>query len=143
MVMAVSNSMTAVRLPNDRLPTHSFFGPNNEFTLEALINVPFDHQWQSSDYFATDHGGPNNTNRGLQFRITGTGQLEFNFVGVNTSSVTVPIPTVGSHAFAANEWFHVALVYDGTHASCSIGPAWIVARRLPIASAIRWRKAWT
>jgi hypothetical protein len=101
---------------NDRLPTHSFFGPGNEFTLEALINLP-SITGGNRQIIATDHGGPDNTNRGLQFRITGTGQLEFNFVGVNTSSVTVPIPTVGPQAFAANEWFHVALVYDGTHAS--------------------------
>jgi hypothetical protein len=100
---------------NDRLPTHSFFGPNNEFTLEALINVPA-ITGGNRQIISTDHGGPNNTDRGLQFRITGAGQLEFNFVGVNTSSITVPIPSVGPHAFVANEWFHVALVYDGTNA---------------------------
>lgn len=99
----------------DRLPMHSFFGANNEFTLEALINVPSITSG-NRQIISTDHGGPNNTDRGLQFRITGTGQLEFNFIGVNTSSLAVPIPTTGDHAFVANEWFHVALVYDGTNA---------------------------
>lgn len=99
----------------DRLPTHSFFGVGNVFTLEALINVPSITSG-NREIIATDHGGPNNTDRGLQFRITSAGQLEFNFIGVNTSSLTVPIPTTGDHAFAANEWFHVALVYDGANA---------------------------
>lgn len=99
----------------DRLTTHSFFGANNEFTLEALINVPSITSG-NRQIIATDHGGPNNTDRGIQFRITGAGHLEFNFIGVNTSSLTVPIPTTGDHAFVADEWFHVALVYDGTNA---------------------------
>lgn len=102
---------------SDRLPTHSFFGPDNQFTLEALISLPA-ITGGNRQIISTDHGGPNNTDRGLQFRITGAGQLEFNFVGVNTSSLTVPIPSVGPHAFVANEWFHVALVYDGTNALC-------------------------
>jgi hypothetical protein len=100
----------------DRLPTHSFFGPNNEFTLEALINVPSITSG-NRQIISTDHGGPNNSDRGIQFRITSTGQLEFNFIGVSTTSITVPIPTTGDHAFVANEWFHVALGYDGANAS--------------------------
>lgn len=99
----------------DRLSTHSFFGANNVFTLEALINVPSITSG-NRQIIATDHGGPNNTDRGIQFRITSSGSLEFNFIGVNTSSLTVPIPTTGDHAFVANDWFHVALVYDGTNA---------------------------
>lgn len=102
-------------LSADRLPTHSFFGAGNEFTLEALVNLPSITSG-NREIIATDHGGPNNADRGLQFRVTGAGQLEFNFIGVNTTSLLVPIPTTGDHAFAANEWFHVALVYDGANA---------------------------
>jgi hypothetical protein len=99
----------------DRLPTHSFFGAGNEFTLEALVNLPSITSG-NREIIATDHGGPNNADRGLQFRVTGAGQLELNFIGVNATSLLVPIPTTGDHAFAANEWFHVALVYDGANA---------------------------
>lgn len=99
---------------SDRLPIHSFFGVGNQFTLEALVNLPTITSG-NREIIATDNSAAN-TDRGLQFRITATGQLEFNFIGVNTSSITVPIPTTGEHTFAANEWFHVALVYDGTNA---------------------------
>ena len=102
-------------LSNDRLATHSFFGVGNAFTLEALINVPSITSG-NREIIATDNGSANNADRGLQFRIGSTGQLEFNFVGVNTTSISAPIPTTGTHAFAANEWFHVALVYDGANA---------------------------
>lgn len=101
-------------LSPDRLTTHSFFGVGNAFTLEALINIPSITSG-NREIIATDHGSAN-ADRGFQFRITSAGQLEFNFVGVNTSSINAPIPTAGDHAFVANEWFHVALVYDGANA---------------------------
>lgn len=104
-------------LSNDALLDHStIFGAGNQFTLEAMVNVPaiatagvFRH------IISTDtSAGP--TDRGFQFRINATGSLEFNFVGVNTSAITAAIPTTGPHAFVANEWFHVALAHNGTNA---------------------------
>ena len=109
----------------DRLATHSFFGAGNQFTLEALVNLPTITSG-NREIIATDNSGAN-IDRGLQFRITATGQLEFNFIGVNTSSITMPIPTTGDHAFAANEWFHVALVYDGAN-------AWFYWTRMSVAA---------
>ena len=115
--MAVcSSTMARPSLPTDSPRTA--FGAGNQFTLEALVNLPTITSG-NREIIATDNSGAN-IDRGLQFRITATGQLEFNFIGVNTSSITMPIPTTGDHAFAANEWFHVALVYDGANTG-SIG----------------------
>ena len=99
----------------DRLLDHaSIFGGGNVFTFEALVNLPSitsgNRQIISTDSSAA------NTDRGIQFRVTGAGSLEFNFIGVNTSAVLAPIPITGDHAFVANEWFHAALTYDGSNA---------------------------
>ena len=100
---------------NDRLPTHMFFGAGNAFTLEALVNVSA-ITGSSQEIISTDQGSSASTDRGLQFRINTSGQLEFNFVGVLTTSVTATIPTSGPHAFVAGQWFHAAVVYDGSNA---------------------------
>ena len=102
-------------LSNDRLPTHIFFGSGNAFTLEALVNVSTITGF-NQEIISTDQGS-GNTDRGLQFRINAAGALEFNFVGVSTTSVTNLIPTSGPDAFVPGEWFHVALSYDGANAS--------------------------
>ena len=99
----------------DRLLDHStIFGAGNVFTLEALINLPA-LTGANREIISTD-GSAGNADRGFQFRVGTAGVLEFNFIGVNTSAVTAPIPTTGDHAFAANQWFHAALSYDGTSA---------------------------
>jgi hypothetical protein len=99
----------------DRLLDHaSIFGGGNVFTLEALISLPSITSG-NRQIISTD-GSAANTDRGIQFRVNGTGNLEFNFIGVNTSALLAPIPTTGDHAFVANEWFHAALTYDGSNA---------------------------
>jgi hypothetical protein len=67
----------------------------------------------------TDNSDSDNADRGFQFRVSTTGSLEFNFIGVNTSAISAVIPTAGGdpNAFVANQWFHVALSYDGANAS--------------------------
>ena len=101
-------------LSTDRLPTHMFFGAGNAFTLEALVNVSA-ITGINQEILSTDNGSVN-TDRGFQFRINSSGQLEFNFIGVTTSGVTAAIPTSGVHAFVAGQWFHVAVSYDGANA---------------------------
>jgi hypothetical protein len=97
----------------DRQPNHSgIFGAGNAFTLEALIKLPA--LTGNREIICTDNGDDNNADRGFQFRTSG-GNLEFNFIGVNTGSNTRPIPTTGPDAFVANEWFHAALAYDGAN----------------------------
>jgi hypothetical protein len=98
----------------DRAANHSsIMGAGSAFTLEAMINLA-DLTLTNREIIATDNTEANNL-RGLQFRVN-SGNLEFNFIAPNTSAVTAAIPTTGLHAFAANQWFHVAMSYDGASA---------------------------
>ncbi len=101
--------------PDQFLDHSTIFGAGNVFTLDAMVNVP--SITSGNRHIVSTDSNAGNADRGLQFRITGDGRLEFNYIGVNTSSVFAPIPTTGDHAFVANEWFHVALSYDGANAS--------------------------
>lgn len=97
----------------DQLLDHStIFGTSNAFTLEAMINVPSITSG-NREIICTDNNGAA-VDRGFQFRINGTGNLEFNFIGTTPAAFIAPIPTTGTHGFVANQWFHVALTYDGT-----------------------------
>lgn len=93
----------------DALPDHSsILGASDAFTIEAMINVP--DTGGLREIISTDSG---QANRGFQFRIN-AGQIEFNWIGSAPGLFMMPLPTMGDHVFAANEWFHVALSYDGT-----------------------------
>ncbi|MES2657726.1 MAG: LamG-like jellyroll fold domain-containing protein [Verrucomicrobiota bacterium] len=99
----------------DQMPNHStLFGTGNAFTLEAMVNVPSITSG-SRQIFCTDNNNAAVAERGFQFRISATGQLDFNFLGTTgTAAFIAPIPTTGPHAFAANQWFHLALTYTGS-----------------------------
>lgn len=98
----------------DQMPNHStIFGTSNAFTLEAMVNVPSITSG-TREIICTDNNNAAVAERGFQFRINATGNLEFNFIGTTPIAFTSLIPTTGPHAFAANQWFHVALTYDGT-----------------------------
>ncbi len=102
--------------PDQSIDHSAIFGAGNVFTLEAMINVPSITSG-NREIICTDNNGAA-ADRGFQFRINGTGgNLEFNFIGATGGAYLVPVPTTGAHAFAANEWFHVALTYDGTNAA--------------------------
>ncbi|GAA5130146.1 hypothetical protein JIN84_04275 [Luteolibacter yonseiensis] len=97
----------------DEMTDHStIYGVGNAFTLEAMINVP-SITAGNREIICTDSNGAA-ADRGFQFRINATGNLEFNAIGTTPAAAVVPIPTTGTHAFAPNQWFHVALTYDGT-----------------------------
>ncbi len=98
----------------DGIAHSTLAGADGSFTLEALVNLPAITGSQR-EIITTDSSL---TNRGFQFRVNSSGALEFNFITGSGSAITMPIPVSGTHAFAANEWFHVALAYDGpTHSS--------------------------
>lgn len=100
---------------DDRQANHSaIMGAGNAFTVEALVNVPAINSG-NRQIISTDNSLANNL-RGFQFRITAAGNLEFNFIAPNTSSVSAAIPTTGANGFVANQWFHAAMAYDGTNA---------------------------
>ena len=97
-------------LPNQNL----ILGPNNSFTLEALINLSITNTASGTgrEIICSDNGGT----RGFQFRINGA-NIEFNSqpgVGPTANDVLVPIPFSGPHAFVPNKWFHIALTHSDT-----------------------------
>lgn len=111
----IDHTDTTLGRSRDNLSDHStIFGASNAFTVEANINLSA-ITGSNREIVCTDTSLAN-ADRGFQFRVNSTGNLEFNFIGVNTSSVSTPVPTTGDQAFVANQWFHVALVYNGTQA---------------------------
>lgn len=90
------------------------FGAGGAFTYEAMINVStitvdFDQIFSMDNSLATTGDRP------FQFRLR-NGELQFVHIGGasgNDNDNNAVIPTTGDDAFVANEWFHVAVTYDG------------------------------
>jgi autotransporter-associated beta strand protein len=80
------------------------------FTLEALI-CPTAINANQEIICTDDLIGP----RGIQFKITADGKLQFQMINNATVNLTVAIPPSGTNAFTANNWYHVAATYDGTN----------------------------
>lgn len=95
----------------DAILHSSLAGADGSFTLEAMINLPaITGTGVNREIICTDNSIGT---RGFQFRVNAGGNLEFNFIGTAPAAITVPIPTSGADAFVPDEWFHVALSYDG------------------------------
>lgn len=93
----------------DAVAHSTLAGTDGSFTIDAMVNLPAITGAQR-EIVCTDNSAGT---RGFQFRINTTGNLEFNFIGTAGAAYLVPIPTTGTHGFVANEWFHVALTYNG------------------------------
>lgn len=79
------------------------------FTLEAMIKVPSITSGSPQHIWGLDGA----LSRALQFRINGDGVLNFDPVDGGGAAVTADLASLtGTHAFAVDEWFHVAAVYD-------------------------------
>lgn len=85
-------------------------GGQSAFTLEALLRPTT--TVGNQEIICTDSSGGS---RAFQFRITG-GSLQFSFI-TGGQAITRPIPTTGPHAFVADDWYHVAVTYDGSTAT--------------------------
>jgi len=84
-------------------------GTGGAFTYEAMINISTTAGTQQ--IFAMENNNASASLRPFWFRIN-EGVLGFtNLAGGGTGSSN--IPTTGDDAFVANEWFHVAVTYDG------------------------------
>jgi autotransporter-associated beta strand protein len=83
-------------------------GGQTPWTIEAMICPSVTNA--SQEIICTDSSA---ANRGFQFRLNASGQLELNLIyaGVNPK---VAIPSSGANAFAPNNWYHVAATYDGS-----------------------------
>ncbi|MES2439685.1 MAG: BNR-4 repeat-containing protein [Verrucomicrobiota bacterium] len=100
-------SATTPALP-DGVAHSTFTAADGSFTLEALINVP--NLSVKREIISTDSV---QTNRCFQFYTDTDGTLKFNFIGTASATATAPVPASGAHAFVANQWFHVAYVFNG------------------------------
>ena len=86
-------------------------GGATPFTLEAMVN--FTGSTGNREIICTDTSG---TNRGFQFRLNATQQLEFNLISnAGGGQRLIAVPTTGPNAFATNTWFHAAVAYDGAN----------------------------
>src|SRR6185437_7702190 len=81
-------------------------GGQTPFTIEAVIQPTTITPNQEILCTDSDAG-----TRAFQFRLT-AGSLQFSMITAG-QAVTAPIPTSGNDAFVANNWYHVAVVYDG------------------------------
>ncbi len=91
----------------DQIAMSDLCGPLGDFTLEALVKLPAITGANREIICMDNSGSP----RPFQFRVTSTGQLEFNNIGTTGANPKATIPTTGPDAFVANEWFHVAMTY--------------------------------
>jgi hypothetical protein len=81
-------------------------GADGAFTYEALIQLTT----TSGAQMILSHDGWN-SDRGFNFRIL-NGQLSLS-PGGDLAEAIATIPSTGAHAFVANEWYHVAVSYNG------------------------------
>ncbi len=95
----------------DAIPGSTFTGPSGEFTLEALVNWPA-LTGSNREIVSMDNSTGAGT-RPFQFRLGSSGLLEFNNIPVAGANPKTALPTVGPDAFVPNQWFHVAMTYDG------------------------------
>lgn len=91
------------------IPVSAVTGGNGAFTFEAMIRVG--NITAKQEIISMENGSPNAQGRPFQFALT-SGNVRFQDIGDATFDAA--IPTSGPDAFAANEWFHVAVTYNGS-----------------------------
>jgi len=94
-------------LSADSFNVSTVTGTGGAFTFEAMINISSTGALQQ--IFSME--GNENSTRPFQFRVFEDELAFFNIEG--GGAVEIAIPTTGDDAFAANQWFHVAVTYDG------------------------------
>ena len=87
---------------SDRFALASIVGPDNAFTLEALVKP------STADLSAHGHiwSGDSSGDRGFQFRIKNTEELEYNGLEFGGGNQFHPLPPLDT-----GTWYHVALSY--------------------------------
>lgn len=86
------------------VPQSSLQGATGAFTYEALVKV----SGVTSEQQILSHDG-SGSSRGFLFRISGGSLRLYN----GAADTIATIPTSGAHGFVANQWYHVAVSYDG------------------------------
>lgn len=86
-------------------------GGQTPFTIEALIQP--NTLAANQEIVCTDSSAGG---RAFQFRILSPGTLQFQYITAG-GAASATIPTTGPDAFVAGNWYHVAVVYNGTTAT--------------------------
>jgi hypothetical protein len=102
---------TAAGFRGATIPVSAVTGPGGAFTFEALIRTSNITDLQQ--IITMENTSGSTSERPFQFRID-AGNLRFINVSAGPQSVLAQIPTTGPDAFVANEWFHVAVAYNGS-----------------------------
>jgi len=91
----------------------SMTSASGAFTFEALINLTVASGGQR--ILAMDNNSTN-PNRPFLFNLSNGGaDITFaNIGGASVNNYNSAIPVAGDHVFVANEWFHVAVTYNGS-----------------------------
>jgi hypothetical protein len=92
------------------IPVSAVTGPDGAFTFEALIRTSNITDLQQ--IITMENASGLASDRPFQFRID-AGNLRFINVSAGSQSLLAAIPTTGPDAFIANQWFHVAVAYNG------------------------------
>lgn len=85
-------------------------GTDGAFTYEAMVNLSTTSN--GHHIFSMDNNLSSLSARPFFFRII-HGDISLQNIGNGNVDNRVAIPTTGPDAFVANEWFHVAVTYDG------------------------------
>ena len=94
----------------DPVAQSNFQAANGAFTIEALINIANLDTGSANEQTILSHDSLGI--RGGVFQIIDGNLRIFNGQGGDNNAFAA-IPTTGDHAFVANEWFHVAVAYNG------------------------------
>jgi len=103
---------TAIAYTDEKLVGTCFTGADGAFTFEAMIR-PFVAITAIPNHMEIISGDDEDASRGWQFRITTTGQLEFNNLSASGNQFLAALPTTGDHAYEAGKWYHAAVTYNG------------------------------
>jgi hypothetical protein len=117
------------------IPVGDLTGPDGAFTFEAMIRTS--NITDIQQIISMENSSSSTADRPFQFRIDG-GFLRFLNVSGGAQSILAVIPTSGDHAFVANEWFHVAVTYNGSESSpgniklywTRVDPSWNAANEI-------------
>jgi len=105
-----TSGATAEGLQGSSIPVSSVTGAGGAFTMEAIIRTA---ETTSIQQIVSMDNSSSNPNRPFQFRMDG-GNLRFINIAGGVQQILTAIPTTGDDAFVANQWFHVAVTYNGS-----------------------------
>jgi len=105
----------------------AFAGSDGAFTFEVLVRIGFNStnfiRNQPIQILNGDANGSGGGTRVFQFRLLPVGfpggggdtnVVRIEFINGITTVAVVPIPTNGPDAIASNNWYHVAVTYNGS-----------------------------